>query len=118
MVINIKTSEKDYFLKLIILLKDFPPFSRLNKKQLILYSILLEYNHNYRTIPLEERNKIIFSYATRQEIAIRLGYKVNRIYNLMKGLRDEEVITKEGLMTRYLIPKTKKIVINFIEETE
>lgn len=118
MEVNIKVSEKDYFIKLITLIHNFPPFSKLNKKQLLLYSILLEYNDKHKTIPLRERNKLIFSYAVRQEIAARLGYKVNRIYNLMKGLRDKGVLTREGLLPQYILPKTKKISFNFIEEDE
>ncbi len=118
MEINLKVNNEDYFIKLMILLHNFPPFSKLNRKQLMLYSSLLEYNDKYKTIPLEDRNKIIFSYETRNEIATRFNYKINRIYNLMKGLRDAEVITKEGLIPKYIIPKTKKVTFNFIEDSE
>ena len=116
MKIRVSVKEREYFRKMIILLNDIPPFNKVRPKELQLYAELMELNHKHRYMPFDVRNKTIFDYQTRQDIAANMGIQVSGVYNLMKGLRKAGLITKNSLVPKYLLPKSKEVTFKFIEE--
>jgi hypothetical protein len=116
MKIRIKTREDTYFLKLLLILSNIPPFNRLRPKELELYAHLLSVNHKYRNIPFAERNKLIFNYDIKIEIANKMGIKVAGLYNIFSRLRNLKVIEEESLLPKYILNKSAELLIIFEEE--
>jgi len=116
MKIRIKTNENNYFHKLILILSNIPPFNKLRPKELELYAYLLKVNHKYRNIPFKERNKLIFNYDTKIEIATSMGIKVSGIYNILSSLRTLKVIEDESLIPKYVLNKSSELLFVFEEE--
>lgn len=116
MNIKIPVREEEYFHKLLTILNDIPPFNKIRPKELKLYAYILELNYKYRYLPFKERNTQIFHYDRRIELADKMGVQVSGIYNLMKGLRKAGLITKRGMVPKYVLPKTKEVTFKFIEE--
>lgn len=116
MKIKIPVEEGTYFKKVLLLLKSIPPFDQLMPRQLELYAYLLEYNYLNRNARFEDRNKLIFNADVRHEIAEKMGIKLSGVYNLMRGLREVGIINKNSLKVQYLIPKSKVIILEFLED--
>jgi hypothetical protein len=73
MRIKIKTNDNNYFIKLLSIINNIPPFNKLRPKELELYAHLLTVNHKYRNIPFKERNTLLFNSDTKIEIASKMG---------------------------------------------
>jgi len=116
MKIRIKTHEDNYFHKLILIVSNIPPFNKLRPKELELYAHLLKVNHKYRNIPFKERNKLIFNYDTKIEIATLMGIKLSGVYNILSNLRTLKVIEDESLVPKYILTQSNEA--NFIFEEE
>ena len=114
MNINVSVEESDYFHKLLILLNNIPPFSKVRPKELELYAHILSYYHAHSRIPLKHINSAIFNVLFRIELAEDMGLEVTGIYNLMQGLRKAGIIGKDKLIPKYIIPKTKLLTFNFV----
>lgn len=116
MKIRIKTQEDTYFLKLMFILSNIPPFNKLRPKELELYAHLLTVNHKYRNIPFKERNKLIFNYDIKTEIAGKMGVKLSGVYNILSNLRVLKIIDGESLIPKYVLNKTNELTFIFEEE--
>lgn len=116
MKIKIKTQEDDYFIKLLSILENIPPFNKLRPKELELYSHLLRVNYKYRNIPFKERNKLIFAYETKQEIATKMDIKLTGVYNLISNLKATKIIEEESLVPKYILGKTTELTFVFEED--
>ncbi len=116
MNINVSVDESNYFHKLLILLNDIPPFSKIRPRELELYAHILDYYHAHSRMPLKEINNLVFSTDFREELAERIGIEVSGVYNLMKGLRKAGIVEKDKLIPKYIIPKTKTLTFNFVSE--
>jgi hypothetical protein len=114
MKINVTVGESDYFHKLLILLNDIPPFSKVRPRELELYSHILQYYHAHSRMPLNEINDLVFSINFRNQLASKLDIEVSGVYNLMKGLRKAGIIEKDKLIPKFIIPKTKALTFNFV----
>lgn len=114
MNINISVDESNYFHRLLILLNDIPPFSKIRPRELELYSHILKYYHSHSNMPLDEINRLVFDIDFRKELADKIGIEVSGVYNLMKGLRQAGIIEKNKLVPKYIIPKTKSLTFNFV----
>jgi len=121
MKINVKVSDDTYFLKLLSILSSIPPFNKLRSRELETYAYLLEYNHRYRNIPFEERNKLIFDYDVKQSIATRMGVDIAAVRNYMSILRSHGVIGRDTMIPKYVLEKVGELVFVFkdvLDESE
>lgn len=116
MKINIKVNENDYFIKLLSILNNIPPFDKLRPKELELYSHLLTINYKYRNIPFKERNTLIFNYDTKQELARKMRIKPTGVYNIMSNLRVLKIIENDSLIPKYTLGKTNTLTFVFSED--
>ena len=114
--IRIKTREDKYFLKLLLILNNIPPFNKLRPKELELYAHLLSVNHKYRNIPFKERNKLIFNYDTRIEISNKMGIKLSGVYNILSHLRKLNILEEESLIPKNVLNKADILTFIFDEE--
>jgi hypothetical protein len=118
MRIRIKVQEETYFIKLLSILNNIPPFDKLRPKELELYAHLLTVNHRYRNIPLPERNKLIFTYDVKIDIANKMGIKLSGVYNILNNLRSYKILGKESLFPKYALYKVKELVFIFDDNEE
>jgi len=116
MKVRIKTNEDTYFLKLLLILNNIPPFNKLRPKELELYAYLLKVNHKYRNIPFAERNKLIFNYDTRIEISNKLGIKMPGVYNILSTLRRIKLLDESTLIPKYILNKVPELTFIFEDE--
>ena len=116
MKVRVKTQEDTYFLKLLLILNNIPPFNKLRPKELQLYAYLLTANHKYRNIPFKERNTLIFSYDTKIEIANKMGIKLSGVYNLLSNLRAAKILESESLIPKRVLNKVNELIFIFEEE--
>ena len=116
MKIRIKTQEDTYFLKLLYILNNLPPFNKLRPKEIELYSHLLTINHKYRNVPFKERNTLIFSYESKVDIATKMSIKLSGVYNILSTLRNIKIIEGESLIPKYLLVKTPEVLFIFEDE--
>lgn len=116
MKINIKVNESDYFIKLLSILNNIPPFDKLRPKELELYSHLLRINHKYRNIPFKERNKLIFNYENKQEIANTMGIKLTGVYNIMSSLKALKLIEDDSLVPKFTLGKVDTLTFLFDDD--
>ncbi len=118
MKIRIKTQEDTYFLKLMFILNNIPPFNKLRPQELELYAYLLTINYKFRSIPFKERNTLIFSYESKLEIAERMGIKLSGVYNILSSLRVLKIIEAESLIPKYVFNKVKELLFIFEDEQD
>ncbi len=116
MKIRIKVQEDTYFVKLLLILNNIPPFNKLRPQELLLYAHLLEVNHKLRNIPFTERNRLIFTYDTRIEIANKMGSNIKTVYNLLGRLRRLKIIGANTLLPKYLLTKVPELLFIFEDE--
>jgi len=114
MNINVTADEGTYFHKLLILLNDIPPFSKIRPRELELYAHILKFYHAHSRWPLNEINNLIFCADFRVQLAIAIDIEVSGVYNLMQGLRKAGIIEKDKLVPKYIIPKSKSLTFNFV----
>lgn len=114
----IQYTEEDYFLKLVYLLRAIPPFDSLTGRELQVYAYFLYYNDKYKTIPLKDRNKLIFNRSVRGDIAKKMHLKRSRIYNIVTLLKKKGIIGDGELNPRYVINKTDYLAFIFKERDE
>jgi hypothetical protein len=114
--IRIKTREDTYFLKLLLILNNIPPFNKLRPKELELYAHLLSVNHRYRNIPFRERNRLIFSYDTKMEVSNKMGIKLSGVYNILSNLRKSKILDEESLIPKFILNKADELIFIFDEE--
>jgi len=118
MKVRIKTQEDTYFIKLLLILSNIPPFNKLRPQELLLYANLLEVNHKFRNVPFLERNRLIFTYDTKIEIANKMGIKIGTVYNLLNRLKRLKIIGANTLLPRYLLAKVPEVLFIFELEDE
>ena len=116
MKVRIKTTDDTYFHKLLLILNNIPPFDKLRPQELELYSYLLSLNHKYRTIPFKERNKLIFNFETKTNIASAMSIKLSGVYNILSNLRTLKLLEEDSLIPKFVLNKTNELVFIFDEE--
>ena len=116
MKIKVKFTGDDYFLKLMLILSNIPPFDKLRPKEIELYAHLLTVNYKSRSIPFQERNKLIFTYEVKQAIAEKMGIKRNGVYNIFNSLKSLNIIESKSLIPKYALGKTKELLFVFEED--
>jgi len=125
MEIPLKLEEDQKYVEILRILSNirYPgkitPYYKLRNREIEVLAILFYlYNEKYSSIPEKERNTLIFSYESRQEIADRLsgrGTPVSKytIYNIMMDLRKKGLIGSKAMIPHIIIPNIEKITLKF-----
>jgi hypothetical protein len=100
---NIDTNPEKYFHQLVEILRVFPPFSQLRKRQREAFAEVLYQFYVYREETESVRERLVFDYKTKEEIAIRLGISKGNLYNIYKELRQLNLLTKDGINEKFQI---------------
>jgi hypothetical protein len=116
MKIRIGVKDGEYFLKLLYILYNVPPFNSLRKVDLIILSELYEHNYKFRSIPVVQRNILVFSFETKKEIMTKHKITQANFYNSLSRLRKLNIIIDNTLAPKYVLWKHKEV--NFIFEDE
>jgi hypothetical protein len=99
---KINTSPEKYFNQLVEILKVFPPFINLRKRQREVFAEILYQFYLCRSENEDIRQRIVFDYKTKEEIARKLNITKGNLYNIYKELRQQNLLTKDGINKRYL----------------
>ena len=109
----IPVTKEGKFLVILQLLSAIPPFSKLRPRELEVFAELLKINEKYKDLPEKERNKLIFDYDTKQEIADKCNIRMNNIYNILQGLKKKGLIlgseTKDYINPGYTLSDLESI---------
>jgi len=90
------------------------PYSSLRNRELEVLSVITYmYNEKYGKIPDKERNTLVFSYDSRQEVADTLGVSNEVVYNIMMDLRKKGFLEKNKVNKKLLIPPMKSLTLKF-----
>ena len=100
---NVDTNPEKYFHQVIEILKIFPPFNQLRKRQREAFAEVLYQFHIYRNEGEDVRERLVFDYKTKEEIATRLGISKGNLYNIYKELRQLNLLTKDGINEKFQI---------------
>jgi hypothetical protein len=117
MEINIPTKKDDKYYMLLTFLSSIKPFSSLRKRELQVYAELLKYWHEYSSLPPKQRNKLIFDYDTRLQIAEKFETTVDNVYNITSALKKKGLISDNAMIERYanlISTEQPYLKINFI----
>jgi len=115
---KVDTNPEKYFHQVVEILKIFPPFSQLRKRQRQTFAEILYQFYLYREETEAVRERLVFDYKTKEEIAARLGISKGNLYNIYKELRQFDLLTKEGINPNfnYGYMQFEKITFNFHEK--
>ena len=110
---SVPTTPENKYIKLLEILKLIPPFNNLRPRERQVYAELLYYHDKYKELKDEDRNRLIFDYATREDIAEKYGISKDVVYNVMKELKQKGVITGKEICAKYILPEVKSISFIF-----
>ena len=115
---NVDTTPEKYFQLLVEILRIFPPFSQLRKRQRETFAEILYQFYLYREETEAVRERLVFDYKTKEEIAARLEISKGNLYNIYKELRQFNLLTKEGINPKfnYGYMQFETITFNFHEK--
>lgn len=99
-----------------MILSNIPPFTKLRRQELEYYAHLLTMNYRLRNIPFKERNKLLFTYDTKIDIATKMGIKISGVYNIITTLRNLKIIDNDSLVPKYVLNKSKELTFIFEDE--
>lgn len=100
---NVDTNPEKYFHQVVEILKIFPPFNQLRKRQREAFAEVLYQFYVYREETEAVRERLVFDYKTKEEIATRLGISKGNLYNIYKELRQLNLLTKDGINEKFQI---------------
>jgi len=98
---NIETEPEKYFHQVIEILKIFPPFSKLRKRQREVFAEILYHNYIFRNENEEVTERLVFDYKTKGQIATKIGISKANLYNIYKELRQFDLLTKDGINPKF-----------------
>jgi len=115
---KLDTNSNKYFHQLIEILKVFSPFDKLRKRQRQVFAEILYEFHLVRSENEDVKERLVFDYKTKENIATRLNITKGNLYNIYKELRQVELLTKEGINPkfRYGYLQFSEITFKFEEE--
>ncbi len=109
----IHTTPENKYTMLLEVLKLVSPFHILRPRERQVYAELLYYNDKYKDLKPEDRNRLIFDYATREDIAQKYGISKDVVYNIMKELKQKNVITGKEISPKWLLPEINSVTFVF-----
>lgn len=98
---NVDTNPEKYFHQLVEILKIFPPFNSLRKRQREAFAEILYQFYVFRSEGEDIRERLVFDYKTKEEIANKLGISKANLYNIYKELRQFNLLTKDGINSKF-----------------
>lgn len=101
LLFNVNTDPEKYFYQLIEVLKVFPPFLGLRKRQREVFAEILYQFHLYKNENKEVMSRLVFDKKTKEDIADKLNINKGNLYNIYKELRQQGLLTKEGINEKY-----------------
>jgi hypothetical protein len=110
---NVDTNPEKYFHQVVEILKIFPPFNQLRKRQREAFAEILYQFYVYREETEAVRERLVFDYKTKEEIAARLGISKGNLYNIYKELRQLKLLTKDGINKNFQIGYLQYLAITF-----
>jgi len=113
MRVPIKTDDRRKFHVLMSIFSFAAPFNRLSKREREVLAELYYYYNKLTGIDAKKKNKLIFDYDTRREIAKHLKVKTDQIYNITALLRRKGVIVDGVLVPKYIIKDINEITFTF-----
>ena len=100
---KVDTNPEKYFHQVVEILKIFPPFDKLRKRQREVFAEILYQFHVFRNESEDVRERLVFDYKTKEEIALRLKISKGNLYNIYKELRQLNLLTKDGINKKFKI---------------
>ena len=100
---NVNTNPEKYFHQVVEILKIFPPFNQLRKRQREAFAEILYQFYVFRNESEDVRERLVFDYKTKEEIATRLKISKGNLYNIYKELRQLKLLTKDGINPKFKI---------------
>jgi len=115
MIINITTTNEEYFRQGLEILKVIPPLDKLSKRELDVLGGFLYYNYKFRDIKDSKlRNKLVFDYDTKIAIRDTIGVSGAVLDNLIASLKRKGILKGRNLINDYGInPEHPEIVFKF-----
>lgn len=110
---KINTEPEKYFHQLIEILKIFPPFDKLRRRQREVFAEILLQFHKYKNENEDVSTRLVFDYKTKEEIALKVGISKGNLYNIYKELRQFGVLTKDGINPKFKYKYLQHEGINF-----
>lgn len=98
---NVDTNPEKYFHQLIEILKVFPPFDQLRKRQREVFAEILYEFYLVREESERVKERLVFDYKTKENIASRLNITKGNLYNIYKELRQLKLLTKNGINAKF-----------------
>jgi len=98
---KIDTTPEKYFHQLIEILKVFPPFDKLRKRQRQVFAEILYEFYIVRSENEDIKERLVFDYKTKENIATRLEITKGNLYNIYKELRQLKLLTKDGINPKF-----------------
>lgn len=114
MEIKIPTAKDKRFRWFIEILDCIKPFRELRPREKDVLAELYRVNSENLTIPIEQRNKIVFHVDTRKQIAENIGISMDSVYNIMTALRKKGILTESGFNDKFIVGDTDIISFRFI----
>ena len=112
-VFKVDTNPEKYFHQIVEILKIFPPFNQLRKRQREVFAEILYQFYIYREETEKSRERLVFDYKTKEEIATRLSISKGNLYNIYKELRQLNLLTKDGINKKFEIKYMQYPTITF-----
>ena len=113
MKFKITTDPDKYFHQVVEILRVFPPFDKLRKRQREVFAeILLQY-HNFSNESDEVTTRLVFDYRTKEEIAAKLKISKGNLYNIYKELRQAKLLIKDDINPTFKFRYFQYTEINF-----
>lgn len=100
-IFKVKTNPEKYFLQLIEILKVFPPFSQLRKRQRETFAEILYQFYLVRNESENVKERLVFDQKTKENIALKLNISKGNLYNIYKELRQLNLLTKDGINSKF-----------------
>ena len=110
---NVETNPEKYFHQIVEILKIFPPFNQLRKRQREVFAEILYQFYVYREETENGRERLVFDYKTKEEIATKLNISKGNLYNIYKELRQLNLLTKDGINKKFAIGYMQYPAITF-----
>ena len=115
---NVGTNPEKYFHQLIEILKVFSPFNQLRKRQRQTFAEILYEFYLVRNESEQVRERLVFDYKTKENIALRLNISKGNLYNIYKELRQLNLLTKDGINPKFKYEYLQYSGISFKFEDE
>lgn len=105
----INTTPDKYFRQLLELLRPFAPFNQMRDRELDVFAEILYHDYLHLDKNKDARERIVFGYETKQEIADKLGISKGNLYNIYKELRKRKLLKKESIPEKVRLSDPNKI---------